>query len=361
MHMIWTVQTMCTPNETMTVRRLAELCHVSKSTVGMALQSDPRVALKTRERIKAMAGKHDYKGDPRISHLMSLLNKGHRQAVWNVAWLNSSDSIHAWTERPWLAGYLKGVQRRARELGFGLDPVWIQNQSPAQLAKVLKARGVQGLLVPFPEETNFWQDFPWDQFSAVVVDDFDIRISLPHVMSDRHGNMRIVLDELKSLGYVRPALWLQARLDNVRDAYSSAYLGWHHKQGLQAPLLWSFDQLSVDTVRRKLEAEKPDVIVCCHNGMLEHLESAGFSVPDALSVVHLNLAADVPNWSGIDQRHENVGASALDALNTLLMKGETGLSAASPAVSLPGIWRTGKTTTDQAFLTESVHLQPAGY
>ena len=40
--MNWTVQIM--PEPAPTIRRLAELCHVSKSTVAMALRNDPHVA-----------------------------------------------------------------------------------------------------------------------------------------------------------------------------------------------------------------------------------------------------------------------------------------------------------------------------
>jgi len=332
----------------MTVRLLAELCGVSKSTVGMALRNDPRISAKTRSRIQAAASKHGYKGDPRVCHLMSLLKRGRREAVWNIAWINSAKSKHAWTSLPWLSGYLRGAHRRAVELGYDIDQVWIRDQTPAQLAKILKARGIQGLLIPFPEETEYWSRFPWDQFSAVIVDEFEVKLSLPHVISDRHSNMRIVLDELARIGYCRPALWLQNRVDEIRDTYISAFLGWHHKRGLKNPMAWSFEEPNPAALGRKIKSGRPDVIVCCHNGTMKHLQQAGFPVPESLSLVHLNLAADVPDWSGIDQRHECVGVTVLDALNTLLIKGETGLLKYPQTILIPGIWKTGRTTSAPA-------------
>ena len=334
------------PTENTTVRLLAQLCGVSKSTVGMALRNDPRVAEKTRTRIKRLADERGYKGDPRVRHLMSLLKRGRREAVWNVAWLNSSDSENAWTGLPWLSGYLKGIRRRARELGYEIDPIWIKDHTPAQLAKVLKARGIQGLLIPFPERADFWPCFPWDLFSAVVVDEFDVKLSLPHVVSDRHGNMQTLLGELEQAGYRRPALWLQGRVDEVRDVYSSAFLGWHQKRGRDNPLLWTFDQPDSGDLGAKVGTHHPDVIVCCHNGTIKCLEDAGFSVPEDIGVVHLNLAGDVPDWSGIDQRHECVGATVLDVLNALLIAGEPATPAHPHTVSIPGVWRKGNTTLD---------------
>ena len=312
----------------------------------MALRNDPRVAEMTRMRVKRMAEERGYKGDPRVCHLMSLLKRGRREAVWNVAWLNSSDSEDAWTCLPWLSGYLKGIRRRARELGYDIDPIWIKEKTPAQLAKVLKARGIHGLLIPFPEKADFWARFPWEQFSAVVVDEFDVKLSLPHVVSDRHGNMQTLLGELEDAGYQRPALWLQGRVDEARDVYSSAFLGWHQKRGMDNPLLWPFDRPDSADLRAKVKAHRPDVIVCCHNGAIECLEQAGFSVPEDLGVVHLNLAGDVPDWSGIDQRHECVGATVLDVLNAMLIGGETGVPSHPHTVSIPGVWRQGNTTFD---------------
>ena len=332
--------------ENTTVRLLAQICGVSKSTVGMALRNDPRVAEETRARIKRIAEERGYKGDPRVRHLMSLLKRGRREAVWNVAWLNSSESENAWTSLPWLSGYLKGSRRRARELGYEIDSVWIDGQTPTQVAKFLKARGIHGLLIPFPEKAEFWSRFPWEQFSAVVVDEFDVKLPLPNVISDRLGNMQSLMGELEAAGYRRPALWLQARLDETRDVYSSAFLGWHRKRGEGNSLVWSFDKANAADLRKKIKAHRPDVLVCCHNGAIDCLQEAGFSVPEDIGVVHLNLAGDVPDWSGIDQRHECIGATVLDVLNTMLIGGETGIPAHPHTVLIPGVWRNSNNTID---------------
>ena len=334
------------PEPAPTIRRLAEMCHVSKSTVAMALRNDPHVAEATRLRIKAVAAREGYEGDPRVNRLMSLLRRRQRDALWNVAWLNSSADEHNWTRIPWFAGYLRGASRRAEALGYTLDPIWMQGQTPRQLGKILKARNIQGLLIPFPEKTRFWDDFAWDHFSAVVVDEFDVRLSLPRVMGDRHANMRTLLDQLDRMGYRRPALWLQRRVDEVSDsAYSSAFLGWRYQARLAQPLIWLFNGLEPEAVRQKMKAHQPDVIICSHSGMVKLLREAGMSVPEDVALAHLNLASDVADWSGIDQRQEIIGAAALDALNTLLMGGQTGLVAYSQAISIPGVWREGTTTT----------------
>lgn len=333
------------PKKSLTVRRLAQICQVSKSTVAMALRNDPRIAAPTRKKIREVAARRGYAPDPRISHLMSLLKRKRREPIWNVAWLNSAEWGDAWTRLPWFAGYLKGAERQALELGYDIDHLWIEEHGPLQLARILQARGIHGLLIPFPERPAYWAGFPWDQFSAVVVDEWEVRLSLPHVMSDRHRNMRLLLARLHAQGYRRPALWLQKRVDEVSDAaYSGAFLGWHFRQFAVKPLVWIFEEPDSRALLRNIRRHQPDVLICSHNQTRDLLEAGGLSVPDSISVVHLNLASDVPGWSGINQRQEAIGAAAVDMLNALLISGQTGISAHPQAISVPGIWKQGATS-----------------
>jgi len=344
------------PQKTVTVRRLAELCQVSKSTVAMALRNDPRIAAPTRKRIRKAAAKQGYAPDPRISHLMSLLKRKRREPIWNVAWLNSAALEDAWTRLPWFARYLKGAERQALALGYDIDHLWIEEQTPLQLARVLQARGIHGLLIPFPERPAFWTRFPWNQFSAVVVDEWEVRLSLPRVRSDRHCNMRLLLARLHAEGYRRPALWLQRRVDEISDeAYTGAFLGWHFRHSTDKPLVWLFEEPDSRTLLQNIRRHQPDVVICSHNQTKELLETGGYSVPGSLAVVHLNLASDVPAWSGIDQRHEAIGAAAMDVLNTLLLGGQTGIPAHPQTISLPGTWKQGVTSTAKT-LKSSVRL-----
>lgn len=280
---------------------------------------------------------------------MSLLKRKRREPIWNVAWLNSAARADAWTALPWFSGYLKGAERQALKLGYDIDHLWIEENTPIQLSRILKARGIHGLLIPFPERSNYWAGFPWDQFSAVVVDEWDVRLSLPHVMSDRHRNMRLLLGRLHGKGYRRPALWLQRRVDDISDgAYTGAFLGWHYRQSKEKPLVWLFEEPDARTLLRNIRRHRPDVVICSHNQTKEILEAGGFSVPDSLALVHLNLASDVISWSGIDQRQEAIGAAAMDVLNALLIGGQTGISPHPQATSLPGVWKQGETSVTKS-------------
>lgn len=334
------------PESAPTIRRLAELCHVSKSTVAMALRNDPRVAETTRITIRKIADQMGYTRDERVNRLMSCLRRRQRNALWNVAWINSSPDEHTWTQIPWFTGYLQGARSRAVELGYTIDPIWTQGLTARRLVKILNARNIKGLLIPLPEKIALWDEFPWDGFSAVVVDEYDVRLQLPRVMADRHGNMRMLLTKLAKLGYRRPALWLQRRVDEISDAaYSSAFLGSRYQSGHARSLIWLFDDLDASEIKRKLQTHRPDVIVCSHSGMTRVLREVDRRIPEDVAVVHLNLATDVAGWSGIEQRQEIIGATALDALHTLLAGGQTGLVTCTQVLSIPGVWKEGTTSS----------------
>ena len=46
-----------------TVRQLAELAGVSRTTISLALRNHPSISLKTRERIQQLADEHGYTSD----------------------------------------------------------------------------------------------------------------------------------------------------------------------------------------------------------------------------------------------------------------------------------------------------------
>ena len=90
-----------------------------------------------------------------------------------LAWLVNSAYGFDWrdrTLRPHFSDYYEGAAAQAKRYGFQLE-VFDFNAprlTPARLASILAARGVQGvLLCPQPRpDTNL--EFPWQNFSAVT-------------------------------------------------------------------------------------------------------------------------------------------------------------------------------------------------
>ncbi len=329
---------------------LAKACGVSKTTVSAALGATGRVSEAMRKKVRAEARRRGWRPDPHVAQLMGYLRQSRRAATTcNLAWLNSAADERCWHDRPWFAGYLKGARRRAAELGYGLDEVWTRAEgtSAAALARQLKARGVAGVLLPLPADEPVVRKLAQQNFARVVVDEAELELPFPCVQADRHANMRLLLESVSKLGYKRPGLALDPYVDRISaHSYSSAYLGWCRMHGV-APCLLDLEKGGeAEAISGGLLTAGPDILIGSDNRLAEWCGAAGFPVPERIGVAHLNLASDVTGWAGIGQNHEQIGATAVDQLASLL----TLRQFATPdrrTVLVPGVWRAGKTTPNR--------------
>lgn len=58
------------------IRDLAELAGVSRTTVSLALRDNSKVAAETREMIQRLAREHDYRSHPAVNALMQQVGRG---------------------------------------------------------------------------------------------------------------------------------------------------------------------------------------------------------------------------------------------------------------------------------------------
>lgn len=334
----------------MTLVELAKVCGVSKTTVSAALGGTGRVSDDVRRSVRAAARRTGWRPDPHLSQLMGYLRKSRRAATTcNLAWLNTSLEERRWHDLPWFAGYLKGALRRAQELGYSLDEHWTRGEgvSAASLGRQLLARGIAGVLLPLPEEQPVLRGLLKQALAWVVIDEAEMDLPFPRVQADRHGNLRLLLDEAWQLGYRQPALVLNPYVDQISQyGYSSAYLGWcrlHDVEPLLADLIKGNEE---KVIARTLDDYAPDLLVCSDSRVIGWCEAAGRRVPKDLGVAHLNLAADVSAWAGIYQEHESIGAAAVDQLVSLLTLRE--FPGSKRTLLVPGRWEPAKTVRRQS-------------
>ncbi len=328
------------------VVELARVCGVSKTTVSAALGGSGRVSEDVRQRIRRTARKLGWRPDPHLAQLMGYLRQSRRGTpTCNLAWLNTSHELHRWRERPWFCGYLSGARRRAEELGYHLDETWTRTpgMNAATLARQLRARGVAGVLLPLPEDQPLLRTLTREEFAWVVIDEAELELLFPRVQADRHGNMRRLLDETSRLGYRKPGLALDPYVDRIsQHSYSSAYLGWCRTAGVTPHLTDLPPSAEPETITRFLRTASPDLLIGSDNRLRNWCTSAGRRVPRDIGIAHLNLAADVAGWAGINQNHEPIGAAAVDQLVALLTLRQFAPAPRSTML-IPGGWKTGST------------------
>lgn len=325
---------------------LARICGVSKTTISAALGSSGRVSDKVRQKVQEEARRLGWHPDPHLSQLMGYLRQSRKQnAVCNLAWLNTSSDPRRWHDRAWFCGYWKGAQLRAEALGYHLGEIWTRGEgvTAGTVSRMLKARGVAGVLLPLPEDQPLLHELKKEMCAWVVIDEAELELPFPRIQADRHHNMRLLLEETKKLGYRNPAFFCDPYLDRIsQHTYSSAYLGWCWEMGKTPKLGSSHPGTEAKDLNRLCRKTKPDLIIASDNRMVKWCEEGGLKVPQNLGVTHLNLAADVKEWAGIVQQHEQIGALAVDHLVSLVTTRQFG-SVPQRSIQVPGEWKLGRT------------------
>src|SRR5450432_2814482 len=194
----------------MNVRYLAKLAGVSASAVSLALRHSPRISGATRERIHRLARESGYAPDAKIVELMRHLRRprADRQLA-SFGVISFYETLRPWARSRHLGAIFEGMTRRAGELGFRLEPLWLRapGMTYRRFRGILDARGIEGLLSFGRPDLD--QEFPAELGAhAIVTVGLSIRTPLHRVTSHFYNDTVNVLDRVHALGYRRPGLVL---------------------------------------------------------------------------------------------------------------------------------------------------------
>jgi len=332
----------------LTIRDLARLTNSSKTTVARALNAEYGVSIETRQKIMKVAMEHGYHLDPKVTMLMSHLRQSkQKRRTTNLAWVCHSSITYIPEKTFWMEKIWAGAQQRAQELGFTLDAV-IENDrevSPERFKKILLARGIVGIIEEPPYPDSPCAEFDHSPFAVCLLSNAAPNFTFHRTGSHHFYDTGLLLHELLALGYQRPGVLFGTFINDVTSNAIVArfeYEQRHWKPANRIP--WKGEgSRTPEGLRAWMHKWKPDVVICCDNGLVQRLKEAGFSVPKDVGVAHINLASDVPDWGGIDQNHHHLGAEAIDILSGQLNHGERGEPTYPKEVLVAGKFVQGKT------------------
>jgi LacI family transcriptional regulator len=308
----------------MNVRHLAKQAGISPAAVSLALRDSPRISEKTKTLVRRLAREAGYTPDAHIVHLMRHLRKPRdirQRASFGV--ISFYDSPRPWEQSRHLSKIHDGMQRRADELGYRLEPLWLRapGMTYRRFGDILATRGIDGVLCF--GSPDFFQDFPTElNGHAIVTVGLSISTPLHRVTSHFYNDTLQALNRVHALGYRRPGLVLGTHED-TRSAYAhaAAYLGWwEHNLGLAAALpVLRLREVEEPVIANWLAKHKPDVVVFVHlpdmiarfRAVLRRLQ---VSVPKQLGVVVLSHEVQGTGLSGLQQNQYLMGAWAVELL-----------------------------------------------
>ena len=346
------------PFDRMTIRELARLAGVSRTTVSRALNNAPDVSPGTKKRIVDLAKTVKYEANPMVTSLMSDVR---RRKV------GASKSILAIVPPPfqlkkWGVGhghvthqmYRDGVERRAKELGFKVEDFMVgaYDGSYRRLSQVLYQRGIQAVVVPsvdvkdHPYEYEYTLD--WKRFSSVGIG-FSVTNpkNLDRAVMSQFGSTSKALDRIWELGYRRIAFasrsWI---IERTQGRWLAAYLLFQ-KMNPELEAIPHFEFERDGTEKQRLEKwlsiHKPDAILG-EGHFYKLLLSCGVSIPGDLSLALPDLLPGEPRFAdmaGIDQRFESVGSAVVDMVAERINRNERGLPEEPHVLKIAGRWVDG--------------------
>lgn len=305
------------PEKHVTLKTIAARANVTCALVSLALRNSPKVAKATRIRLKKIADELGYKPSPMVRALMTHIRHGRKVHYRStLAFVTNLRSADYWRTLPTYPEYFRGASRRATVSGYTLEHFWLGKyaENPSRFIKVLKARGIPGVIIaPLPHgSTSLGVDL--SGFSVVT---FGYSFASPHIPRICNNHLQTIehaIQHLAERGYRRIGVALGAR--DIRQVNHLWLAGLTVARS-------KFPDLDIHSFEPKAWSEKnfqswfkklrPQVIVGVTMELWQWTKNLGPSIPGELGFFHLDCWKG-DGISGMYQRTDRLGEVAMETL-----------------------------------------------
>lgn len=355
---------------------VARTAGVHNTTVSLALRNSPLIPDTTRQRIQEVARALGYCPDPALQALVAYRNTRRKPINGEtIAYVTNWETQWGWSDLPAHATHYAAAKRKAAELGYHLDHVWMgePGMNLHRLDSVLLHRGIRGVLFAASRTTcEDLTELTWSRLTAVRIGCFPHAPAVNHVAVDPVGVMRLAMQHVLYAGYRRIGLVMPHRWDKLTDQVWSA--AFHAEQyrchlreklpilPLQSPVdeqaggvISSHDAANdAASLLRWCRQYRPEVVLGPSPAILEHIRRSGFQVPADFAYADLLLHEPRRDIAGVWVDCQRIGELAVEMLAAQLQRNALGLPGVATTTSVGGVWCDGATLP-----THRTILEPA--
>lgn len=295
----------------------------------MALRNHPRIGADTRRRVQATAKKLGYRPDPHLSRLMGYLRANKTVKYQEtIGFLSDNAHLNEWRGYS-QADYFLGAAERASELGYRLELFHLRTPglTHANLSRVLRTRGIRGLLTSAFREANATLELDWPHFATVACGYSLSQPVVDRTTTDYYRAMLMVTEKLAAEGCRRIGLCLNVKDDTkVLHLWQSAFLLFQHRLPAASQVPIHEVTESKTDIRGWLKTARPDAVIsagCDFPQLFERMTER--LAPEKIRYVNLNIHHADARSRGVDQDSYLVGWHACSHLVALLNRNELGL------------------------------------
>ena len=330
------------------IQDIAQAVGVSRSAVSLALRNKPGVLQAMRHKIMETARELGFQPNPTISRFMSQLRQSNLSPYRStIAWLAlrmSEDKLFPYWKHVFL-----GAKRKAEQLGYQLESYWLseRNLSPKRLSRILKARGITGIMIGSARNSYSRLNMDWDTFSAVALNYGVVRPDFPRVSNNHRQSILEALKVIKRRGYRRIGLLLVKGMEQRtnHEWESGFYLFQHLHAKRVRMILRVIDPLECNQQEycSWVRTHRLDVVLTPHFEFLKALRAGGIRIPEDLAFVLLDREPEHQGVAGMDQQPQLIGEMAVQTLHGLI-DSNSKVTTSTPSVTLiNGRWMEGDT------------------
>ena len=269
-----------------------------------------------------------------------------------LAWINPGREPLQLNRSKELALYRQGARDAAQQYGHVLEEFdGTTNRALEHSNATLKARNITGIVVPFhPLLPKYWENFPWQDYTVVHLDNSIVRPGFLSVAGDHFRNCLLAFEKIRALGYSRVG-YVTNRATKKRfiAAYLTAQLGQPESQRIPIYYLTSHTNNIVEQQRldQWIRKHRPDALLTDLSILPPILKSACYRVPNDIGLATLNIL-ESRDLAGIDPKPETVGNAAVEMLVQQLNARSLEIPTSSRQLLIAGEWAHGPSLPPRA-------------
>jgi len=327
-----------------TLRDIAKLAGVHFTTVGLALRNDPHVNAETAAKVQAVARRVGYTHNAMLSALSSYRRGQGRRFAGVLAYVLNYDPAR-YEDNLAESTLARAVADYAKSQSFSLEAFQVSDTglTGTQLSRVLRARGIQGVLLsprlPVPGPIP---DLDWQDFSTVAVGYSITNVAAHRVCIHHAYNMRLCLRKLRERGYQRIGLIVKQDFSKRSlGVMLGSYLAEQYVQPAKHKVqpLYAVE-LSQKVVGQWLKSQRVDCVVLPGASLevCDWIRQLGYQVPGDVGLALISRFGKSDHIAGIDEQNDLLGVAAGKCLVSLLQHNERGLPEFPLYTMIEGRW-----------------------
>ncbi len=351
-----------------TMAEVARMAKVHQTTVSLALRNDPRLPRETRQRIRQLAEDMGYRPDPMLSALnFYRSSKDTAKTQPSIAFIMRSRASfppeHFFSDEQ----FLKGARRACERLGYRLVPFQIENSPTegARLNRILRSRGIYGVIVASLDVTLRSLSLEWDCYSALCIESQHLKLSLHTVANNQCNITRTAVRRAAELGYQRIGLAVgEVEEISLGKPFTAGHLleVREHKSLAFIPpftlYTGSYSALATD-LGAWVRENQIDAVLSNWGNIPALLEVTGLKVPADVGVASLDHNPRHGATAGMRQSHELVGERAVEGVALMMKTHQRGQIVLPNTTFVDGVWQDGPDLPPRNLKRQSVELDRA--